>query len=398
MKNIVSYLQNAKSVFFAFLLFFPCFVQAEIPIVAFYGVPYRYSSIERFREFKEAGFDISMFVYNHISADSLIKILDIAKQCNVKILLHTHQMQSQPQKVIPYIKDHPALYGYILKDEPKPEEFNEVQHFYKLVKKYDAKKPCYVNLLPDYGTQSLHELGIKSYKQYLRDASIIDLPFISFDHYPIIRSSIRESWYSNLEDIRKESLRTGKPFWAFVLCTPHADYPLPTIGMLRLQIFSNLVYGARAIQYFTYWTPKSYGSYYFHDGPISLDGKRTKTYEVVKEMNQELRKLLPLFDGAVIESVGHLIEIPNGTQRVSIKPLNVRSLKITGKKGCIVSNFRNGMYRYLAVVNKCFDETITLYLRAKNKKVMMIDKSLQPVPLQKAYKISGGDMMIFRLN
>ena len=47
--------------------------------------------------------------------------------------------------------------------------------------------------------------------------------------------------------------RVGKPLWAFTLLTPHSGaYAQPTIGGLRLQAFSDLAYGAQAIQHFTF--------------------------------------------------------------------------------------------------------------------------------------------------
>lgn len=372
-------------------------LRADIPVIAFYGVPPAYSTVERFQEFKDAGFDISLFNYESLPVDSLVSILDKADKAHVRILMFSHQLLAKPQQVIPRIRKHPALYGYMLGDEPKPADFKNLQHMLRTVRQWDKVKPCYVNLLPDYGEGSRKELGISSYKNYLKQASTaLDLPIISFDHYPIIGTAIRDTWYSNLEDIRRESLRTGKPFWAFVLCTPHADYPQPDMSMLRLQIYSNLAYGAQAIQYFTYWTPASYDIYDFHNAPISFDGKRTKTYNLVKQMNQELHRILPLFDGAVNFSVSHLLDIPQGTAKASQRPKNIRKLKIKGAKGCIVSTFTNNGHLYLAIVNKDYRNKLALEIKA-SKQVVMLDKKLQEHAVAPSYHIAGGDMMTFRL-
>ena len=54
--------------------------------------------------------------------------------------------------------------------------------------------------------------------------------------------------------------------------------PRPQLQHLRgLQAFSNLAYGAQAIQYFTYWTMKS-DTWNFHEGPVGLDGKPCAVY------------------------------------------------------------------------------------------------------------------------
>ena len=83
---------------------------------------------------------------------------------------------------------------------------------------------------------------------------------VSFDHYPVISdgkgpASLRGEWYENLEIVSAAARKAGKPMWAFALSVPHSSYPAPTPAHLRLQVFSNLAYGAQVIQYFTYWTP-----------------------------------------------------------------------------------------------------------------------------------------------
>ena len=35
-------------------------------------------------------------------------------------------------------------------------------------------------------------------------------------------------------------------------------YPVPTVAMLRLQMYSNLAYGAQGLQYYRYYIPKPY--------------------------------------------------------------------------------------------------------------------------------------------
>ena len=84
--------------------------------------------------------------------------------------------------------------------------------------KQDIKKPTYVNLLPNYGYGMPDEIKMPPYKQYLHQTSTIGLPFISFDFYPIMKSGIRETWYSCLEDIYK----------SLEFCPLYASLRLPT--------------------------------------------------------------------------------------------------------------------------------------------------------------------------
>ena len=370
--------------------------QAEIPIVAYYGMPLEYSNVNRFKEFKEAGFDVSICFYDDTPVDTLIRILDDAQKSNIRLLISSGWVSVQPHVGIPRLKNHPALFGYFLQDEPWPKDIPETTRRYQAMAKQDTKKPTYVNLLPDYGDGMPQEIKMPPYKEYLQQTAKIGLPFISFDFYPIMKSGIRPTWYSCLENIRKESLRTCKPFWAFALCTPHVDYPQPTIEMLRLQVYSNLVYGAQAIEYFTYWTPKPTKEWDFHDAPISLDGQRTKTYDVVKRMNQELRCLLPLFDKAEVHSVNHMLKIPEGTTKLQRIPTNIKKLKVVGRQGAIISTFKKAGHLYMAVVNKDYQSDMTLYISAKNN-VTMLTKQLKGTAIKSSYKIGGGDMLLFKL-
>ena len=371
-------------------------VQAEIPIVAYYGMPLEYSNVNRFKEFKEAGFDVSICFYNDTSVDTLLRILDDAKQCNIRLLISSGWVSVQPHVGIPRLKNHPALFGYFLQDEPWFKDIPETRRRYQAMAKYDVKKPTYVNLLPDYGDGTPKEIDMPPYKQYLQEASTIGVPFISFDFYPIRYFGIRDSWYSCLEDIRQESLRTKKPFWAFALCTPHCDYPQPTIEMLRLQIYSDLVYGAQAIEYFTYWTPKVTKEWNFHNGPISADGQRTQTYSLVKRMNQELRGLLPLFDGAEVQAVNHMVKIPEGTKKLRQIPTNIKRLKVVGRQGAIISTFKKDGHLYMAVVNKDYQSDMKLYIAAR-RDVTMVTKQLKETTVKSSYNIGGGDILLFKL-
>lgn len=371
-------------------------VLAEIPIIAFIGVPPNCSDAYRFREFKEAGFDVSLYDYADIPMDQLNRILNTAWKEKVRVLVGSNHFYEQSGKAIDIIKAHPALYGYFIMDEPNPDQLHIVSSRYAAIRKHDKQKRCYMNLHPNLGAEQERYFKMDSYSHYLKKASQIDLPQISFDLYPITFDSVRTTWYPCLEDIRRESLRCQKPFWAFVLSTPHSYYPQPTISSLRLQIYSNLAYGAQAIQYFTYWTPDVPNGD-FHNGPIDINGKQTDTYKLVKQMNKELRGILPLFDGSTIKSVNHLIHVPHNGVRLRKAPLNIRHLKVKGRMGAIVSILNKNEKNYMIVVNKDYIYNMQLTIKAK-KQVKNISKTLQEIPLKDVYTVPAGDIVIFRLN
>ena len=134
----------------------------------------------------------------------------------------------------------------------------------------------------------------------------------------------------------------------------------------------------------------------FHDGPISADGQRTQTYSLVKRMNQELRGLLPLFDGAEVQTVNHMVKIPEGTKKLRQIPTNIKRLKVVGRQGAIISTFKKDGHLYMAVVNKDYQSDMKLYISAR-RDVTMVTKQLKETTVKSSYNIGGGDILLFKL-
>ena len=220
----------------------------------------------------------------------------------------------------------------------------------KRLQAVDPAHPCYINLFPNYADAG--QLGAATYPAYVAQfIAQVPVPILSFDHYPVVGSSLRAEWYENLEQFRAAAVAAGKPFWAFALSVAHDPYPVATLEHLRLQVFSDLAYGAQGIQYFTYWTIKS-PVWNFHEAPIGLDGKRTAVYERVKQVNEEIRGLSSVFLGAKVLRLGHTGALPRGTSAYE-PAAPIVSLKTEGN-GALVSLLENGKRRYLAIVNRDF--------------------------------------------
>lgn len=379
-----------------------CPAQREMPIIAYMGVPHNQTSDKNFKTFSECGFNVSLSVYGSIS--QMQEACRIAHQYGVSILGHCSESHDSPQKAAAAMKNVQGFFGYFLRDEPTADDIRTIQKEIEQLKKADDSHCFYVNLHPYHDRGTLGHLKTSTYQAYLDTVSAVPCQQLSFDFYPVTTKGIRPTWYYNLEMVRQESLRTGKPFWGFVLSVPHDVpfdegnyYPAPTLAALRLQVYSNLAYGAQAIQYFTYWTPDGTDSFHYHDGPIGLDGKKTKTYDVVQQMNRELKAVAPLFYGAKVLSVHHLGAIPEGTTRQTVMPLNIRSLKIVGRQGAIISQLQKDGHRYLAIVNKSHEQPLTVRIQPRNSTPRHLTKQLQAEALKTSYTVTPGDVLLFRL-
>ena len=369
--------------------------ETTMPIIAYMGVANNQSTDSHFKTFSDCGFNVSLYGYS--SLKQMTEACNIAQKHGVRILGHCPETHATPEKAAAVLKNNSGFFGYVLQDEPSADEIRKLQKEIKRIKTIDDSHCFYINLHPYYAEWTLQNTRTRSYDEYLNVAAETDCQQLSFDYYPVTRKGLRDGWYSNLEAIRQKSLQTGLPFWGFVLSVPHNDYPQPTLGTLRLQVYSNLVYGAQAIQYFTYWTPKPEGQNDYHNGPVDQQGKITKTYYIVQKMNNELRSVAPLFYGAKVHAVNHMGVIARGTARLTTIPSGLSTLKIAGKQGAIVSQFENNGHTYIAIVNKDYKSKMKVTIKAHDATPRYVDKQLKEEKLQPQYNVAAGDVLIVRL-
>jgi hypothetical protein len=365
-----------------------------IPVLAWRGPPPEESTPARFQEAVDAGFthSYSRFPDN----DSMKKALDAAESAGLKLFLCTPELEAEPEATVRQFKNHPALGGYFIDDEPSAKDYPRLGKWIRRIQSVDATHPCYVNLFPDYA--SLKQLGCDSYAEYVdRFIEQVPTPMLSYDYYPVTNDGLRPGWYQNMELIAKAAKKANRPLWAFSLSVPHGEYPMPTLEQVRLQIFSDLAYGTQVIQYFSYWTLGAGFGFKFHDAPIDESGKRTLVYDIVKQVNTEVQALAPVFRGATVESVGHTGDsIPVGTQRYT-PTTPVRKLETTGT-GAVVSHLVNGDRRYLVVVNRDYQQptTVSIELDPATPVARVTSQGeLQPSESHKvATELSPGNLLI----
>ena len=363
------------------------------PILAWGGPPADQTNVKRYRELADAG-----FTHNYSGASNLDgahKMLQVAQQTGIKVVLSTPELQADPETTARKVKDHAALGGYFLRDEPGASLFPELATWVKRIQSVDPAHPCYINLFPNYA--NAEQLQVPSYDQYVRRyVAEVPVPVISFDHYPVIGpAAVRGEWYQNLEIVSEASRKADKPMWGFCLAVAHDPYPVAQLQHLRLQAFSNLAYGAQAIQYFTYWTMKS-DTWNFHEGPVGLDGKRTAVYNRVKQVNQEIQGLRPVFLGAKVLSIGHTDPIPAGTR--PFQPVGpVKSLQ-SGGDGALISHLEKGDRQFLAIVNRSLARELPLKVTLHTMNgIDRVEKTGEVHPMTGAIHTAGlppGDVFI----
>ena len=369
--------------------------KGHIPILGWYSIPTEEATTARYLEMKEAGFDIS-FSFLGNPAD-VQKTLDAALQAGMKIVITCPELKTETEKIVKRFMNHPALAGYFLRDEPAVDAFTDLGNWAKRVNAVDPKHFCYVNLFPNYATPT--QLGTVDYRDYVNKfAKEVSLHFLSFDSYPLTSAvGVYEKWYQNLEIFSDEAKKVNKPFWGFaqsiLFDNKHED---PSLATMRVQMFSNLAYGAQGLQYFTYWTPES-STEDFRGGPITLEGKRSSVYDDIKTLNQEIKNLSGVFYGAKVKSLQYFgNSIPVGTKRMSVLPAPIKVFSTEGKTA-LVSLMENGGKQFIVIVNTDYRKKMSLTLLGDSSlKRVLKDGSIVPAnTYASTIDVEAGDVIIF---
>ena len=341
----------------------------------------------KYEKLLEAGFDTYLGWYD--SFDKVEKSLEAADKTGLKLIINHTDIYSNLEKEVNSMKSHPSLAGYHIKDEPEVTDFPDLAEKIASIQRYDAEHPCYVNLYPNWawGGEVVYRSKVDLFLKK------VPVKFLSFDNYPIKtiggEAQLRPDWYHNLEDISAAAKDAGIPFWGFALALAHntkeAYYRVPTLGDLRLQQFSNMVYGAVGFQYFTTW------------GLIQDGGVVEPVYGRIKTVNSELRSLSRLFCGATIKNIWHTgATIPHGTKKLDTLPEGIKTLK-TEETGAVVSFFTKGNRQYIAVVNKNMDGGMDLEICfADGVEAKAVGKDLSETPFSPGkIRLPAGDIAIY---
>lgn len=384
-----------------------------IPVMSWGGISQQQVSVENYTKLKQVGVNIDIAFFQ--STEALATALDAAGKAGVKLMISCPELKTDPERLAAKFKNHPALEGYYLGDEPGKALFQELADWNKRLKVADDKHYSFVNLYPNINSNQ-SKFGTSNYKEYIDTFdAMFPAPYISFDFYPVVDGGIHPRWYENLEFFADKYKKEGRPFWAFTLTTSYLAYSddtpqpslndfyqiynsykpektfvhdIPTLSELRLQTFANLAYGAQGIEF---WSFRGFGA------PLDDQGKRTVVFERLQSVTRDLQNLAGVFLGAKVVSVAHTgLNIPNGTKRLHTLPLPIKLLETVGE-GAVVSVLENGGDSFLVVVNRDFKNAMKLVTYTDDT-VKRVLKSGDIVPAKEytnSTEVDPGDMVIF---
>jgi hypothetical protein len=123
----------------------------------------------------------------------------------------------------------------------------------------------------------------------------------------------------------------------------------PSEDELRWQVNTALAYGAKALLYFTYWTPSSDPTFKSSIAIIDPQGHRSPHFEQAKRVNAAIKAWAPTLMKLKSTGVYHTGELPLAT---SALPADA-PVKIEGDRAFIIGTFQHeDGSEWLMVVNR----------------------------------------------
>jgi hypothetical protein len=251
--------------------------------------------------------------------------------------------------LIKMVNNHPAVYGYHLKDEPDPGQYTELAKSVELVRKLAPGKWPYINLTPGMGA---------GYDGYLNSFVETCHPTIlSYDNYPLGQDgSFSYGYWANIAQVRNAGLRYKLPFWTIFLSVAHLTYAEPNPATLRLEAYGALAYGARGLCYYKFISRElpildspDLGDW--RGAPLDQFGEKTVTWDWVRNMNRQIQHLAPMLLKLRSDRVYHVGEVPEQNQGIGPDSL-VKGL--TAGDAFVIGDFTHEEdgSRWVMIVNK----------------------------------------------
>ena len=367
------------------------------------------------------GFDTSMITDYHFGKlvdagmnmltvetyDDWPQQLDLAAKYGIKVILFVNgeagrYYRDPSSKALDNIvnasKEHPALYGYQIWDEPSLSDTTAMNIAKKRIEQLAPGKPVYINLHPS--SAGMMSLGCATYEEYVeRYAASCNPEFISFDQYPVYQEGITPTWHRSLKVVSDVARRRGVPFWGFLascwidLEENTVKRARPTLENIRLQGNTVVAFGAQVLQYFVW---RVYGGTSY--APLMRGGIYTQAYDDCSSYSTELQARSWIFAGGRVEK---LRCSPLGSS--CLEPLTQDDLPQQIEQlfcgGDVTYSFvTNAGNEYLAIVNNSWQDKQTVEIEF-SEMVYIIDRggefTEQPCGAA-SLTIDEGDMLVIK--
>ncbi len=374
--------------------------RTSVAAMAYYSLNTALATDYHFRKMAECGMDMLTIE----SDDNWLEQLDLAHKYGMKGVLFVNgpagdyyrdPTDTKLTDIIDVAKNHPALAGYQIFDEPHLMYLNQMKVEKARVEELDPNPahPVYVNMGPSNASEATY--GVKEYEDYVEIlVSQLDLKFITFDQYPVYEGYIDPSWPRTLDIIFNTAKRYNIPFWAFTLCCWEWFRETPNLENIRLQCNVNLAYGAQVNQFFVYRATSG-----TNFAPLMNDGSYTAAYDYCKAYCTEMHNRGYIFADCTVKLLRshHFFDAYVHSFSSADLPPQIKDMKLDGE--AIVSFIENKGNECMVVVNGSWQNHCTIDAEF-NTMVYSIDHdgvfTEQQGGSKATFDLEGGDMLVFK--
>ena len=189
------------------------------------------------------------------------------------------------------LKDHPAIWGLDLGDEPSALDFPHYGRLFEAALRLFPHHFPYLNLYPNYASvpentasQRRSQLGVPTYQDYIDEyARCVPSDYICYDYY--MYAITISGAYENLRVVANKCRETGRDLWIVLQVNSNRPEEWMSLDQLRHQAYTALAFGAKSINW-ACWTAG-----WWHNEVLDGEGNQTRQYARVCAMNRELHAL-----------------------------------------------------------------------------------------------------------
>ena len=213
---------------------------------------------------------------------------------NAGTLRATHPLTEYEEAAAKF-KDHPAIWGIAIGDEPSCLDFPYYNEIVRTVEKGFPNQFAHLNLHPTYAPgprvgndPTKGALGAATYQEYI-DAYCKWVPadYIAYDYY--YQHGGVPLDLANMRIVADACLATGRSMWPTVQVNSNKLEEWISLNQLRFQAWSAMAFGAENIT----WACYTWGWWY--NQVLYGDGSKTQQYDKLKQVNAEIHAFSPAY-------------------------------------------------------------------------------------------------------
>lgn len=281
--------------------------------------------------------------------------------------LHDERDPQIVKKLTDALRNWKRVLGFYVWDEPYVHDQLEISR--DLCDQFQAAAPDklpFTVAIPSYNT--LYRWDNNEFETYLHDyCKTIDPPMLSLDFYPVglphytDEKQLDDSlMWCDLGVMRKLGRQYNMPLWFYYQGVNLYKYHRFTFPMIRMMMYSALLYGVKGLQQFT-----AVGSV------INEDGERDIFFEEQKQIHSEMRMLGNTLMALESDKLFHSADLLPGcsymdglADDIAESELFAEALPNRVSAGELVDAYGN---RYVLIVNRDFETAKTLSLPLKKQ-------------------------------